>query len=363
MRDLETSSAQGSDADEILLYNEAPPSEVAYVVSPAYVFDDDQRAELERVLDVRCNPYSDYPAFHAEIIELVDRRKIPGFLFDLGRELGQRDLREAPVIHLKNCPVGEVPYLDFDDQRRSKHALKKSFVPEAFLAVFAQLRGTPIITYRTANDGDMFHDLHPMRALQYSMSQKTVNTLAFHTDLGDNRVRPDWVNLVALRNSPKNEVLNSFVRFSDVLARLDPAVIEVLRRPIFHSPRTRVEKDISIYGDKQLGFLDSKPVLTGERGSECFFYNEDFQTSESEEGLRALAAVRAVTQPLRASVFCEERDLLSFCNNTCFHARHVVRIDDLEAHQHRWLLKTWNVDDLEPHRRHFVPGLMNTVDE
>jgi hypothetical protein len=56
-----------------------------------------------------------------------------------------------------------VPYLDFGNPLASKHELKKTFAAEAFLSVFAELQGTSIITYRTANNGDMFHDIHPAK--------------------------------------------------------------------------------------------------------------------------------------------------------------------------------------------------------
>ena len=45
------------------------------------------------------------------------------------------------------------------------------------------------------------------------------------------------------------------------------------------------------------------------------------------------------------------------------HARHVVAIHDLEAHKRRWILKTWVVDDLVPHWRHFAKGRIHTSDE
>jgi len=45
------------------------------------------------------------------------------------------------------------------------------------------------------------------------------------------------------------------------------------------------------------------------------------------------------------------------------HARHVVNIGDMEAHRHRWVMKTWNVENLEPYRTHFLSGRINTADE
>lgn len=38
-------------------------------------------------------------------------------------------------------------------------------------------------------------------------------------------------------------------------------------------------------------------------------------------------------------------------------------VADPEAHRNRWLLKTWNVDRIEDHAAHLMPGRINTSDE
>jgi hypothetical protein len=231
------------------------------------------------------------------------------------------------------------------------------------MSVFAELLGTPVVTYRTANNGDMFHDVHPLRNLQYSKSQKSLHTLHFHTDLPDNRVRPDWVNLLSMRNSPKNQVYNAFLRVRDVLGCLGDDLRATLEKPLFHSPRTIVKNDISVYGLGEAGYLDHQPIIARDRGHEWLRYNESYTESDSEEGRAALSALSLKLQQIRHSIFLWEGDFVAMNNHQSLHARHVVQLDDLEAHQHRWLLKTWNVDDLELHRRHFVPGRLNTADE
>jgi L-asparagine oxygenase len=346
---------------QIELYSDEKPSRVPYSVQVSYAFSDDERAELEQILNVKSSPYRAWDRYAAEVREIL-RKGLPEFFEYAVEHCRARSLREDPVFYLKNCPIGDVPYLDFDDPLSSKYELKKSFVAEAFLSVFAALHRTSIVTYRTANRGDKFHDIHPLRSLQYSMSQKTVNTLHFHTDLPDNRVRPDWVNLLSLRNSPDNEVFTAIVRVKDVF-ELDREIIATLRKPVFHSPRTRVENNISVYGLKAQGYLELKPVIISDRGYEYFCYNESYTTSDSDEGKQALSELSRQLRRIKHDLFLAERDFVAISNNACLHARHVVKLRNLEAHQHRWLLKTWNVDDVELHRKHFVPGRLNIVDE
>jgi hypothetical protein len=345
---------------ELELYSEATPARIPYVVPIVHAFDEAERRELTALLNVSAHPYLEYPEYKREIVAIAARA--PEFLQRIGRLAKANDPIECPIFYLKNCPTGHVPDLDFDDPLASKHARKRDFVAEAFLSVFAELQGTTIITYRTANQGDMFHDIHPVRQLQYTMSQKTVNTLHFHTDLPDNRVRPDWVHLLSLRNSSANEVYTAFARVRDALD-LDAQTLETLRQPLFHSPKTRVKNNISVYGEPEAGFLALKPIIISDRGFDYLCYNQSYTTSDHPEGQRALSTLSARLPSIRCSLFLAPGDFVAMCNNTTLHARHVVRIRDLEAHRHRWLLKTWNVDDLALHRHHLVAGEPYTVDE
>jgi hypothetical protein len=348
---------------QIELYAREAPTTLPYEVRPHHRFTEDERTELAHALAVTTSPYQDYPGYLAEIQRLVRAGQIPAFFREACTALKEKDVREEPIFYFKNCPTGEVPLLDFDDPVASKYARKKDFIAEAFLSVFAELYGTPIVTYRTANNGDMFHDVHPLRNLQFSKSQKSLHTLHFHTDLPDNRVRPDWVNLLCMRNSPENEVYNAFVRLRDVFATLDDELRATLEKPLFHAPKTIVKNNISVYGLGEVGYLAWKPIIVKDRGYEYLCYNESYTESESEEGKHALAALSLKLQHIRHSFFFEERDFVAMCNHTSMHARHVVKLNDLDAHQHRWVLKTWNVENLDPHRPHFVPGRINTADE
>jgi hypothetical protein len=333
-----------------------------YVVEPIHIFSEAERGTLTDILSIPIDPYRDYSAFH-RAVQMIAKERVPRFFRDAVASAGSHDLASRPVLYFKNCPTGEVPELDYEDPLSSKYERKKDFVAEAFLAVFTELHGTAIVTYRSANRGDMFHDIHPMKRLAYTITQKTVNTLHFHRDLPNNKVRPDWVYLLSLRNSPRNLVYTPIVRLEDIFASLDGRTLETLRRPIFRAPLAVERDNISHYGSAGTGYTQPAPLLVEDRGHASFAFHEGCTESTEAEGTAAIEALREVLHREKADLVLEERDFAAICNNTCMHARHVVKIEDHEAHRHRWLLKTWNVDELEPHRRHFIEGRINTSDE
>jgi L-asparagine oxygenase len=345
-------------------YNETRPANIAipYDVPVAYRLTDSERTEVSGLLDGTVSPYRDLTGFLAEVKARATSSTLSR-LREVCADFKRHRLQDRPVLWLKNCPTGNVPVLDFEDPLASKHAIKAEFIAETFLDVMAELLGTTVITYRTANRGDFFHDIIPMKKLEFTITQKTVNTLHFHCDLPNNKVRPDWVYLLTLRNSPLNEVYTPIVRVRDVLEGLDEETKETLRQPLFYAPRPVVDGNISNYGRADGGRTDPAPLLVRDRGYELFAYHEGCTTSDVPAGQRALAAVDKLTHRLKHNVFLEERDFIAICNHTAMHARHVVNIVDMEAHRRRWLLKTWNVDDVKAHEAHMLPGLYYTADE
>ncbi|MEO7732258.1 MAG: hypothetical protein ABIY55_14900 [Kofleriaceae bacterium] len=340
----------------------ASPAMGTYRVEAIHRFSEAERGILTDAFTVNISPYRDYPAFHRAVQAIV-RDRVPGFFREAVAAARSHDVTTRPVLYFKNCPIGLVPELDYEDPLTSKYERKKDFVAEVFLSVFAELYGTAIVTYRSANRGDMFHDIHPMKKLAYSITQKTVNTLHFHRDLPNNLVRPDWVYLLALRNSPRNIVYTPIVRLKDIFDKLDAATVEVLRRPIFRAPLAVEGSNISHYGLAGAGYTEPAPLLAEDRGHASFAFHEGCTQAIDDEGMAAIEVLRGILHREKDNLFLQEGDFAAICNNTSMHARHVVKIDDHEAHRHRWLLKTWNVDDLEPHRKHFLKDLVNTSDQ
>jgi hypothetical protein len=96
--------------------------------------------------------------------------------------------------------------------------------------------GQQPIGYINVNNGDIFQDIHPMRSLMETQSQKASKTIYFHKDLANHFVRPDWVNILGLRASPENDIYTSFVRNKDLIEALDPIILDRLRREEFNTP-------------------------------------------------------------------------------------------------------------------------------
>src|SRR5919198_4834282 len=130
-------------------------------MQPFYEFTDAQRYGLHTLLESGpADPYLDYLAFARQIAELA-RDDVPEFFRDVCS--GIRAERESGVSDthvLRNCPIDAViPELDHDDPVADKRAKKKTFVGEAFLALFGRLTATPLMAYGSRNSGDFFTDV------------------------------------------------------------------------------------------------------------------------------------------------------------------------------------------------------------
>lgn len=120
------------------------------------------------------------------------------------------------------------------------------------LEVFAQLAGTPGIAYVNVNDGDVFQDIYPKASMSASQSQKAPKEIHVHKDLTNHIVRPDQVYMVGMRSHPQNEVYTSFVRNIDIWDRFTAEGLDLLRRPLFHTP----VDELSTVGTRELGEAD-----------------------------------------------------------------------------------------------------------
>ncbi|MEV6675093.1 hypothetical protein [Streptomyces sp. NPDC051162] len=131
-----------------------------WTITPEFVFTDAERAALEAALDgVTANPYRLHGAHRFQVGRLIANGAVPERFRAYVDSLATRDRAAEPVVVVKNVPHDrDVPVFDFDQPVRSKYELKKTFVAEGFLALFAQLANTPTIGY--VNDGDVFQDIY-----------------------------------------------------------------------------------------------------------------------------------------------------------------------------------------------------------
>ncbi|MEU8995617.1 hypothetical protein AB0C95_12555 [Streptomyces caniferus] len=327
----------------------------SWTISPEFVFTDAEREALESLLDsITANPYRLYDAHRFQVGQLIASGAVPERFRAYVDSLATRDRTAEPVVVLKNVPYDhDVPVFDFDQPVRSKYELKKTFIAEGFLALFALLANTPAIGYVNVNDGDVFQDIYPQRRLQESQSQKALKQIHFHKDLANHFVRPDQVYMVGMRSTPVNEVYTSFVRNIDVIASFTEEELTLLRSPEFYTPFD----DLSTMGGGrvQLGEADMHPIIGG-RGPEDLRFFENRTVGVTDAAKAIVPKVAATLHALKQRVFIEPGDFVITYNNHTIHAKEVVNVGDPEALQSRWIIKTVNVDDMTPHQEHLVPG-------
>ncbi|MFI5660531.1 hypothetical protein [Streptomyces sp. NPDC051684] len=326
-----------------------------WTIEPEFTFTDAEREALEAALStVTANPYRLYEAHRFQVGQLRAEGAVPERFVRYVETLAARDRAAEPVVVLKNVPHDrDVPVFDFDQPVRSKYEVKKTFVAEGFLALFALLANTPAIGYVNVNDGDVFQDIYPQRRLQESQSQKALKQIHFHKDLANHFVRPDQVYMVGMRSNPVNEVYTSFVRNIDVIESFSADELELLRAAEFYTPFD----DLSTMGGGRvtLGEADMHPIIGG-RGPEDLRFFENRTVGVTDAAKAIVPKVAETLHRLKQRVFIEPGDFVITYNNHTIHAKEVVEVGDPEALQTRWIIKTVNVDDMTPHRPHLVPG-------
>ncbi|MEU1176831.1 hypothetical protein ABZ464_04135 [Streptomyces sp. NPDC005820] len=326
-------------------------------ITPEFTFTDEECTALEEALSrVTANPYRLYEAHLFQINALIAEGVVPERFRAYVDSLATIDRAEQPAVVIKNVPYDrEVPVFDFDEPVKSKYELKTTFIAEGFLALFAQLANTPGIGYVNVNDGDVYQDIYPKRSMKESQSQKALNRIYFHKDLANHFVRPDQVYMVGMRSNPANEVYTSFVRNIDVIASFTEEELEVLRSNEFYTPFD----DLTVMGGSlELGEADKHPVIGGE---DDLRYFENRTVGVTDRAKALVPRVNEVLHALKRRVFIGPGDFVITYNNHTVHAKEVVTVGDPDALRTRWIIKTVNVDDLEPHRPHLVPGTEHLI--
>jgi hypothetical protein len=322
-------------------------------------FNPQQSVRLQRVLmTIDANPYTRYEAFDEQVSAISRSADIPRAFLDRCEARRSGDTYEHPYVVLRNCPVDpELPYLDFNEPVHDKRARKTTYVSEAFLLLYAKLMGQEPIGYANVNDGDIFQDIHPKKSLAESQSQKALKPIFFHKDLANHFVRPDWVNILGLRTSPRNEIYTSFVRNKDLLAELGNDICATLRRHEFHTPYD----DLTLHDSKvELGEAENHPVLGGATPTDLRFFENRTRglTPQAEVAVRALITA---LHKLKKRVLILPGDLVGAANNDCLHNKDVANVGEPEALRNRWLMKTVNVRCLGQHAGHFLRGRPRVV--
>jgi L-asparagine oxygenase len=305
---------------------------------------------LAALLGIGTSPYRDFEGFLAELAAL--RPATLFFTETLARMRAETDLDQRPMLYLRNLPLEKtLPVFGHDDPVADKYAMKTTFVTEAVLALLADAIGTPIVGYRTINNGDMFHDVYLKESLKHTASQKSMVSFGFHYDMGFKKLRPDWANLACLRSASANCVSTSVCRNIDILAALSPSELDILATPMFATP----EEVVSQMGGAAGSATALRPVYFPHTPWKFEYFEGRTDTADAR-GAAVLRKLDTVLHRHKRHLVLEPGDLAAISNNHATHCREVMHIGDLNAHRTRWLVKTYNVEAQRA-------GAMRTADE
>lgn len=212
------------------------------------------------------------------------------------------------------------------------------------------------IGYINVNNGDVYQDIHPKSDLYNSQSQKALNSIHFHKDLANHFVRPDWVNMIALRNSNINRVYTNVVRNKDILKCIDNDTIKILSECKFYTPYD----DLSEYKptqQKELGRANNHPVIN--KNDIRFFEKRTLGLDEKSQ--KALKILIDTIHKVKIKIMLQDGDFMSINNNLTLHEKEIECVNDELLLYHRWIIKTVNVNNLAKHQKFMKKGTNNIV--
>lgn len=318
----------------------------------SFTFSDMERnAITEHFLKLKINPYKFYPAFKNQVrYAITDLPKIRRFVefMEYQHSISAYDF---PFVFIENCPIDpELPELDNDNPVHAKYERKKTFVAECFLQLYAELSAQHPISYLNVNEGDVFQDIFTKESLRYTQSQKSGGTIYFHKDFPNHFVRPDFVNILSLRNCPENEIYNTFVSNRDILHNLSAKTLDRLRQREFYTPYDDITVSTS---NIELGRAPDHPILTGVYHMRFFENRTVGLNLDAQAAIDELLLVAHQYKKIRKM---RSSDFVAICNNLSLHGREVYGVANQAEANRRWSLKTVNVQCSAPHLKHFIAG-------
>ncbi len=315
-----------------------------------YTFTPTELRRLHRALrEVPAHPYLEYDRFIECIDEIRVSESVPSRFVDFCEMSMLRDFARQPLVVLGNVPIDDdLPVFNHKNPVHSKYELKKTFVAEGFLALYARLTNTEIVGHLSVNGGDFFHDIYPKESMYDTQSQKTLGTLRFHRDFASHFVSPDFVNTLTLRDTPRNEVYSTFTPTAVAVRDLDDHTVAVLHERRFHTPFDDVSTRET---DVKLGRAADHAVLHDGEGARVFEERTKGLDAEAQAALEAFVAALHRNKQMRVS---RTGDSVTFSNRHVVHGREVREIRDLESLKQRWLMKTHNVFSLSTYEEFFL---------
>lgn len=331
-----------------------------------YEFNTEQKQFLFDVLNtIKSNPYKNYISFKHEITKLIDDYKIPAYFLETCSKIkDERRLRGVNAQLLRNVPIDEViPEFDQLDPVNDKYKKKTTFIGESLLELYSQLVDSPLLAYRTRNNGDFFHDVYADKKYANTQTQKTDGELFFHNDRTAHPVRADFLNLLGMRCSEHNLIYTGYLDGKDILSGLSEASQYWLRKPHFITPYDEVSRDSN---QEQID-SDKHVILENEHTFRYYDTRTTFAADAPQAAIMALLELKtAMTKAKKERVAINTNDLFSFANQDSLHNRDIVKVIDQNAAEKRWLLKTYSFrdeDSLFKNIEHFETELPGFVKE
>jgi hypothetical protein len=333
-------------------------------VQPILTFTDRQQSHLVDLLELMTtNPYTNYQGFQTEITELVAGAGVPAFLVETCHRISEERRTGVAEAHvLRNCPVDrEIPLLGNDDPAQDKQNLKKTFVAEAFLALFARLTATPLLAYAARFNGAFFTDVIAINRFAGQQTGYAEGEVVFHNDRTAHPVRADFITLLGMRCPEEELVYTGFVAGRALLAQLSPEDEQTLREPLFVTPFDVLSRERTPDLDRS----QVHPILSGEFDIR---YLDTHTTVAQRAPVRAKDALLALKNALVRADRHRHRllagDVLTFANQQGLHNRERIEITDPDRARTRWLLKTYAFRDQSTSDRHkniWVDGVPGKV--
>lgn len=321
-------------------------------LNPLFRFTSEENAALcGRLLEIKVNPYKAYLPFKTAVRQAIASSDAISRFREAVALYRSQSSYESPFFFVENCPIDPfLPVFGNDDPVTEKYLKKKTYVAEGFLQMFAELSSQHPISYVNVNDGDIFQDIFPKEALKNTQSQKALGPIHFHKDLANHFVRPDFVNILALRSSDDNEIHTTFVSNHDILHTLDDHTKELLRQKAFYTPYDDLTTRTN---NVDVGRAADHPVLSGAHDLRFFENRTVGLNVEAEAALQKLVQVLHST---KKRVLMRPGDFVSISNNLSLHGKEMGAIRDENARKIRWSMKTVNVYSCAPYLKHYVDG-------
>ncbi|WP_270168839.1 hypothetical protein [Paenibacillus sp. SYP-B4298] len=309
-----------------------------------YMFTDDERQALGTALSAvaAISPYVDFPSFEKAMIRTVQEGQLPVFFTALCERIRSDRQQGAHVHVLRNCPMDtEIPDLNHDDPINDKYRLKKTFLGEAFLGVFAYLLQTPLLSYASRNNGDFFTDVVSINRFRGKRTGFTDGDLIYHNDRTSHPVRADYITLLGVRCPSNDLVYTTYIDGQDIISHLTSEQVQILSEPWF------VTEVDDLTREKVKDWERSSAHAILKDGMLCFQDTLTKPVADAPlEVYEALLAFKdGMTKSPKSRHRLEYGDLLVFANQFGLHNRERIEVNNPDDTSKRWLLKTYTFRD------------------